>query len=74
MKPDVMGSSSKNTEWQRTVLGSRFVSDEGRSGRTEHLTEYVLETGRAIHSDKEVMTAFGKIVVNRQRQLVSVTN
>mgnify|MGYP001419291560 CR=1 FL=1 len=70
-KAEAKGGGGKVIELQRAVIESRLVSDDGRGGKTEHVTEYVLEKGGGIQSEKEYMTARGRKVLIRERRLSS---
>lgn len=70
-KGEAKGAGGKVIDLHRAVIESRLVSDDGRGGKTEHLTEYVLEKGGGIQSEKEHMTARGRKVLIRERRLSS---
>lgn len=68
---EAKGGGDKVIELHRAVIESRLVSDDGRGGKTEHLTEFVLEKGGGIQSEKEYMTSRGRKVLIRERRLSS---
>lgn len=70
-KAEAKGGSGKVIELHRAVIESRLVSEDGRGGKMEHLTEYVLEKGGGIQTEKEYMTARGRKVLIRERRLSS---
>lgn len=70
-KAEAKGGGVKVIELQRAVVESRLVSDDGRGGKVEHLTEYVLEKGGGIQTEKEYMTARGRKELIRESRLSS---
>lgn len=71
-KATAQGGGGKAVELDRAVIESRLTSDYG-GRQSEHLTEYVLERGGGIQSEKTYMTAAGKKGLIRERRLVSST-
>lgn len=72
-KAKAQGGGGKEIELHRAIIESRIVSDDGQGGKMEHRTEYVLERGGGIQTEKEYMTAKGKKVLIRDRRLLSST-
>lgn len=72
-KAEAKGGGEKVIELHRAVVESRFASDDGKGGKTEYLTEYVLEKGGGLQTEKEYMSARGRKVLIRDRRLVSST-
>lgn len=71
-KATAQGGGGKTIELDRAVIESRTTGDyDGQ--RAEHVTQYVLERGGGIQSDKTYMTVGGKTVLIRERRLVSST-